>query len=81
MENILRKLYETLERFYPDDVKIDDKKYLEKSGLINLLNNQQGNLTFLIDVKQLRVVQVSGSILKYTGYSSNELGVRKNAGK
>ena len=25
LENILRKLYETLERFYPDDVKIDDK--------------------------------------------------------
>lgn len=72
IENILRKLYETLERFYPDDVKIDDKKYLEKSGLINLLNNQQGNLTFLIEVKQLRVIQVSGSILKYTGYSSAE---------
>ncbi|MFY7910721.1 MAG: response regulator transcription factor [Emticicia sp.] len=74
IENILRKLYETLERFYPDDVKIDDKKYLEKSGLINLLNNQQGNLTFLIDVKQLRVVQVSGSVLKYTGFSSAEFG-------
>lgn len=74
IENILRKLYETLERFYPEDVKIDDKKYLEKSGLINLLNNQQGNLTFLIDVKQLRVVQVSGSVLKYTGYTSAEFG-------
>lgn len=74
IENILRKLYETVERFYPDDVKIDDKKYLEKSGLINLLNNQQGNLTFLIDVKQLRIIQVSGSVLKYTGFSSNELG-------
>lgn len=74
IENILRKLYETLERFYPEDVKIDDKKYLEKSGLINLLNNQQGNLTFLIDVKQLRVIQVSGSVLKYTGYTSAEFG-------
>ncbi len=74
IENILRKLYETLERFYPDDVKIDDKKYLEKSGLINLLNSQQGNLTFLIDVKQLRIVQVIGSVLKYTGYSPAEFG-------
>lgn len=74
IENILRKLHETLERFYPEDVKIDDKKYLEKSGLINLLNNQQGNLTFLIDVKQLRVIQVSGSVLKYTGYTSAEFG-------
>ncbi|AFK02560.1 transcriptional regulator, LuxR family [Emticicia oligotrophica DSM 17448] len=72
IENILRKLYETIERFYPDDVKIDDKKYLEKSGLINLLNNQQGNLSFLIDVRHLRVVQASGNILKYTGYSEEE---------
>ncbi len=74
IENILRKLYETLERFYPEDVKIDDKKYLEKSGLINLLNNRQGNLTLLIDVKQLRVVQVSGSVQKYTGYKPAEFG-------
>jgi DNA-binding CsgD family transcriptional regulator len=74
IENILRKLYEKLERFYPDDVKIDDKKYLEKSGLINLLNNQQGNVTFIIDVKYLRVVQVRGSVLKYTGYSPAEFG-------
>lgn len=74
IENILRKLYETLERFYPDAVKIDDKKYLEKSGLINLLNNQQGSLTLLIDVKQLRVIQVNGSVLKYTGFNSAEFG-------
>lgn len=74
IENILRKLYEKMERFYPDDVKIDDKKYLEKSGLINLLNNQQGNVTFLIDVKHLRVVHVRGSVLKYTGYSPAEYG-------
>lgn len=74
IENSSRKLYKKLERFYPDDVKIDDKKYLEKSGLINLLNNQQGNLTFLIDVKHLRVVQVSGNVLKYTGYNPAEFG-------
>lgn len=63
-----------MERFYPDEVKIDDNKYLEKSGLINLLNNQQGNVTFLIDVKHLRVVHVRGSVLKYTGYSPAEYG-------
>jgi len=74
IENLLRKLYEKLELFYPDDVKIDDKKYLEKSGLINLLNYQQGNVTFLIEVKHLRVVQVRGSVLKYTGYSPAEFG-------
>jgi DNA-binding CsgD family transcriptional regulator len=74
IENILRKLHQKLEHFFPDDVKIDDKKYLEKSGLINLLNNQQGNVTFLIDVKYLRVVQVRGSVLKYTGYSPAEFG-------
>jgi DNA-binding CsgD family transcriptional regulator len=74
IQDILRKLYEKMESFYPDDVKIDDKKYLEKSGLINLLNNQQGNVTFLIDVKHLRVIQVRGSVLKYTGYSPAEFG-------
>ena len=52
IENILRKLNETVDKFYHEDVKIDYKKYLEKYGLINLLNNQQGNLTFLIDIKQ-----------------------------
>jgi DNA-binding CsgD family transcriptional regulator len=74
IENILRKLHQKLEHFFPDDTKIDDKKYLEKSGLINLLNNQQGNVTFLIDVKHLRVIQASGSVLKYTGYSPAEFG-------
>lgn len=74
IENILRKLHQKLEHFFPDDTKIDDKKYLEKSGLINLLNNQQGNVTFLIDVKHLRVIQASGSVLKYTGYSRAEFG-------
>lgn len=74
IENILRKLHQKLEHFFPDDAKIDDKKYLEKSGLINLLNNQQGNVTFLIDVKHLRVIQASGSVLKYTGYSPAEFG-------
>jgi DNA-binding CsgD family transcriptional regulator len=74
IENILRKLHQKLEHFFPDDTKIDDKKYLEKSGLINLLNNQQGNVTFLIDVKHLRVIQPSGSVLKYTGYSPAEFG-------
>jgi DNA-binding CsgD family transcriptional regulator len=74
IENILRKLHQKLEYFFPDDAKIDDKKYLEKSGLINLLNNQQGNVTFLIDVKHLRVIQVRGSVLKYTGYSPAEFG-------
>jgi len=74
IENILRKLHQKLEHFFPDDTKIDDKKYLEKSGLINLLNNQQGNVTFLIDVKHLRVIQVRGSVLKYTGYSPAEFG-------
>jgi DNA-binding CsgD family transcriptional regulator len=74
IENILRKLHQKLEHFFPDDAKIDDKKYLEKSGLINLLNNQQGNVTFLIDVKHLRVIQVRGSVLKYTGYSPAEFG-------
>lgn len=74
IENILRKLHQKLEHFLPDDAKIDDKKYLEKSGLINLLNNQQGNVTFLIDVKHLRVIQVRGSVLKYTGYSPAEFG-------
>jgi len=74
IENLLRKLFEKLESFYPDDVKIDDKKYLEKSGLINLLNYQQGNVTFLIEVKQLRVILVRGSVLKYTGYCPAEFG-------
>lgn len=64
IENILRKLYETIERFYPEAVKIDYKKYLEKSGLINLLNNQQGSLTFLIDVKNLKAVCISGNVQK-----------------
>ncbi len=62
IENILRKLYETIERFYPEDVKIDYKKYLEKSGLINLLNNQQGSLIFLIDIKNIKIIHVSGSM-------------------
>ena len=44
IENILRKLNETVDKFYHEDVKIDYKKYLEKYGLINLLNNQQGKL-------------------------------------
>jgi DNA-binding CsgD family transcriptional regulator len=74
IENLLPKLFEKLESFYPDDVKIDDKKYLEKSGLINFLNYQQGNVTFLIEVKQLRVILVRGSVLKYTGYSPAEFG-------
>jgi DNA-binding CsgD family transcriptional regulator len=74
IENILRKLNETIERFYPEDVKIDYKKYLEKSGLINLLNNQLGSLTFLIDIKNLRVIHMSGSIADYTGYEIEEFG-------
>lgn len=74
IENILRKLNETVDKFYPEDVKIDYKKYLEKSGLINLLNNQQGNLTFLIDIKNLKVIHMSGSIADYTGYEIEEYG-------
>jgi DNA-binding CsgD family transcriptional regulator len=74
IDNILRKLYETVEKFYPDDVKIDYKKYLEKSGIINLLNNQQGNLNFLIDMKHLKVIHMSGSIADYTGYEMEEFG-------
>lgn len=62
IENILRKLYETIERFYPEDVKIDYKKYVEKSGLINLLNNQQGSSTFLVDIKNLAFVQLGGDL-------------------
>jgi DNA-binding CsgD family transcriptional regulator len=74
IENILRKLYETLERFYPDQKEIDYEKYLEKSGLINLLNNQQGNLILLVDVKHLGVIRVSGSVSDYTGYEIEEFG-------
>ncbi|CAH0996555.1 hypothetical protein EMA8858_02687 [Emticicia aquatica] len=74
IENIIRKLNKTIEEFYPEDVKIDYKKYLEKSGLINLLNNQQGNLNFLIDIKQLKVIHMSGSIFDYTGYQIDEFG-------
>lgn len=72
-ENVLRKLYETIDRYYPDDIKVDYKKYLETSGMINLLN-QQGNLTFLIDVKHLRVMHMSGNILNFTGYEIEEFG-------
>ncbi|WP_435357251.1 response regulator transcription factor [Emticicia sp. SJ17W-69] len=64
IENILRKLYETIEKFYPEAVKIDYKKYLEKSGLINLLNNQEGSLTFLVDIKNLKVIYISENVLK-----------------
>jgi DNA-binding CsgD family transcriptional regulator len=74
IENILRKLYETLERFYPESKEIDYEKYLEKSGLINLLNNQQGNLILLVDVKKLDVIRVSGSVFDYTGYEIDEFG-------
>lgn len=72
-ENVLRKLYETIDRYYPDDVEVDYKKYLETSGIINLLN-QQGNLTFLIDVKHLRIIHMSGSIQNFTGYKIEEFG-------
>lgn len=72
-ENVLRKLYETIDKYYPDDVKVDYKKYLETSGIINLLN-QQGNLTFLIDVKHLRAIHMSGSVLNFTGYEIEEFG-------
>ncbi len=72
IENIVQKLTDTVDKFYTDDVKIDYKKYLEKSGLINLLNNQQGNLTFLIDIKNLRVMHMSGIIASYTGYEMEE---------
>ena len=74
IENILRKLNETIDKFYPEDVKIDYKKYLEKSGLINLLNSQHGNLTFLIDIKNLKVIHMSGSLADYTGYKTEEFG-------
>lgn len=74
IENILRKLKETIEKFYPEDVKIDYKKYLEKSGLINLLNNQQGNLTFLIDIKNMKIIHMSGNLVDYTGYEVEEYG-------
>jgi DNA-binding CsgD family transcriptional regulator len=74
IENILRKLYETLERFFPEQKEIDYEKYLEKSGLINLLNNQQGNLILLVDVKKLDVIRVSGSVFDYTGYEIEEFG-------
>lgn len=70
-ENVLRKLYETIDRYYPDDIKVDFTKYLETSGIINLLN-QQGGLTFLIDVKHLRIIHMSGSVLSFTGYKIEE---------
>ncbi len=72
IENILRKLYETLDKFYPEEKEIDYKKYLEKSGLVNLLNNQQGYLMILVDIKHFRIIHVSGSIYEYTGYQIEE---------
>lgn len=74
IDNILRKIYETIDKFYPNDVKIDYKKYLEKSECINLLNNQQNNLTFLIDIKHLRVIHMNGSVFNFTGYEIEEFG-------
>lgn len=74
IENILRKLYQTLEKFYPEEREIDYEKYLEKSGIINLLNNQQENLIFLVDVKKINIVYVSGSVFDYTGYQIEEFG-------
>ncbi|WP_394996005.1 LuxR C-terminal-related transcriptional regulator [Emticicia sp.] len=74
IENILRKLYETLEKFYPEDKEIDYEKYLEKSGLINLVNNQQGNLILLVDVKRFDFICVSGSVFNNTGYQIEEFG-------
>ncbi len=72
IENILRKLYETLEKFYPEGNEIDYEKYVEKFGLINLLNNQQGNLTLLVDVKRFDVIYVCGSVFDCTGYQIEE---------
>ena len=74
INNILRKLYETLEKFYPEDNEINYEKYLEKSLLINLLNNQQGNLNLLIEVKRFNVIYVSGNVLDFTGYQIEEFG-------
>ena len=74
IESILRKIYETLEKSYPEGKEIDYETYLDKSGLINLLNNQHGNLILLVDVKRLKIIHVSGSVFDYTGYRIEEFG-------
>ena len=72
IDNILKKLYDSLEKLFPEEKEIDYKKYLERSGLINLLNNQQGTLILLVDVKKLNAVYISGSVEDYTGYKLKE---------
>jgi DNA-binding CsgD family transcriptional regulator len=65
VENVLRKIYEIVEKIYSEDVKIDYKKYLEKFGISNLIHNQQGNGTFLIDVKQLKMLRMEDNICNH----------------
>ncbi len=74
IENIFRRLYERLAKFYPDEKRVEYDKYLEKSGLSTLINNQHGDMVFLIDVRKIDVIHISGNVFEHTGYQMEEFG-------
>jgi DNA-binding CsgD family transcriptional regulator len=66
-EKNVKKLYDILERFYPNDIEIDFEKYLEKVDLLRNANEQQDSIAYLVDVKKFETKYLSGDIEYYFG--------------
>ncbi|MFD2520908.1 response regulator transcription factor [Emticicia soli] len=74
IENELLRLRETINKYYPEPVEIDYKKYDVPTGLFSLLEHNQGVLTLKFDLKHLKIVDISKNIINFTGYFRKEFG-------
>jgi len=74
LEHTLRKLYEMIDKSYPEDRQIDYEKYLNQAGVYNLFNQNLGFLTIILDIKKFKIVYISKNVFKYTGYHKKEFG-------
>lgn len=73
LENTIKKLYDTLEKFYPENKEIDFGKYLNNIELLRSLNEHQDSISILLDVRKYEVINLSGDCYHFFGYSTEEI--------
>lgn len=73
LENTIKKLYDTLEKFYPENKEIDFSKYLDNIELLRSLNEHQDSISILLDVRKYDVIHLSGDTSHFFGYSVEEI--------